>query len=62
MDSGDEVAVKSKYTSNVVEKQKKKCVTIKGKKRKHEKAEIMEEVITKVMNTVNEGLRSQKRC
>ena len=50
-DLGDEVAVKSKYASNAVEKPEKKCVTIKGKK--SVKAEIMEEVVTKVMETVN---------
>ena len=60
-DLGDEVAVKSKYASNAVEKPEKKCVTIKGKKRKRAKAEIMEEVVTKVMKTVTEGIKQSEK-
>jgi len=53
-DSGDEV--KSKYTSNAVEKTE--CVTIKGKKRK---CVIMEEVVTKAMKTVTEGIKKSEK-
>ena len=60
-DLGDEVAVKSKYASNAVEKPEKKCVTIKGKERKRAKAEIMEEVVTKAMKTVTEGIKESEK-
>jgi len=60
-DSGDEVVVKLKYASNAVEKSEKKCVVIKGKKRKSAKAKIMEEVVTKAMKTVTEGFNESEK-